>query len=153
MINRYKKEIEILVRAIIQDKEKISVCRKIGKKYYFFPGGHVEFGENAKKALTRELKEELAINIKEPSFIGGSEYCFIKNGIKHHEINLSFRVLPQKLDTKSKEDHLRFFLFDKKQLIKEAVLPRPLKEAILKWLKDKRSFWVSEIDKDFLKNK
>jgi len=146
-MRKYKKEIEILVRAIIQDNGKVLVCRKIGKRYYFFPGGHVEFGESAKKALARELKEELGINIKKSSFIGGSEHLFIEDGIKHHEINLSFQVLPEKLDTKSKENHLRFFLFDKKKLVKETVLPRSLKKAILKWLKNKKPFWVSEISK------
>lgn len=147
MPNNYKKEIEILVRAIIQDNGKVLVCRKVRKRYYFFPGGHVEFGEGAKKALARELKEEVDINIKKASFIGASEHCFTEDGTRHHEINLFFYVLPEKLDTKSKENHLHFFLFDKNQLTKKVVLPKPSKEAILKWLKNKKPFWVSEIDK------
>ena len=146
-MSKYKNKIEILVRAIIQNNGKVLVCRKIGKRYYFFPGGHVEFGESAKKALAREIKEELSINIKKSSFIGGSEHLFTEDKIEHHEINLFFQVLPRKLDTKSKENHLRFFLFDKKQLAKETVLPRELKVAVLKWLKNKKPFWVSEISK------
>ncbi len=146
MTNKDKK-IEILVRAIIQNNGKILVCRKLKKRYYFFPGGHVEFGENTKGALARELKEELDINIKKSSFIGGSEHCFVEDGIRHHEINLSFQVSPKKLDTESKENHLRFFLFNKRQLKKETVLPKSLKQAVLKWLKDKKPFWVSEIEK------
>lgn len=42
------KKVEVLVRAIIQIQGKILVCRKIGKDYYFFPGGHVDFGESAR---------------------------------------------------------------------------------------------------------
>ena len=144
---KHKKEIEILVRAIIQDNGKILVCRKIGKKYYFFPGGHVEFGESAERALAREIKEELGIRIKKSFFIGGSEHCFVEDKVKHHEINLSFQVLPEKLDTESKENHLHFFLFDKKQLARKTILPKLLKRVILKWLKDKKPFWVSEISK------
>lgn len=144
---RYSHKIEILVRAIIQEKGKILVCRKIRKKYYFFPGGHVEFRESAKDALNRELKEELGVNVKKSFFIGGSEHRFTENGTKRQEINLSFFVLPKKLNTKSKENHLRFFLFDKKQMAKENVLPKSLKQAVLKWLKDKKPFWVSEISK------
>lgn len=147
MINKHKKEIEILVRAIIQSNGKILVCRKVRKKYYFFPGGHVEFGEDSKKALAREIREELGIEIKKFSFLGGSEHLFIEDGRKRHEINLAYHIIPEKLDTRSKEDHLRFFLFDKKQLAKETILPRALKQAILKWLKDKKPFWVSEIEK------
>jgi len=140
-----KKEVEILVRAVIQDKEKILVCEKVGKNYYFFPGGHLNFGESTKKALIRELKEELGLSIKECSFIGGSEHRFIEDGKKHHEINLAFKVPVGKISTESKENHLRFFLMDKRQLAKEKVLPTVLTKAVLKWLKDKKTFWTNQI--------
>jgi ADP-ribose pyrophosphatase YjhB (NUDIX family) len=140
-----KKEIELLVRAIIRIKGKILVCKKIGRRYYFFPGGHVDFGESTKEASAREMKEELRLSIKRPVFIGGSEHLFTEEGKKHHEINLAFWVPVKKIDTKSKEDHLRFFLFDRKQLAKENILPRVLKKAVLKWLKDRKPFWVSQI--------
>ena len=65
-----KKSIDVLVRAIIEINGKILVCKKRNKKYYFFPGGHVEFGETAEKALRREVKEELGLNIKKCYFIG-----------------------------------------------------------------------------------
>lgn len=140
-----KKEIEVLVRAIIQSKGKILVCKKMGKKYCFFPGGHIEFGENAKKALKREIKEELGLQIKKCLFIGGSEHLFTEDARKHHEINLVFDVKVDKLETKSKEGHLEFFLKTKKELSKEKVLPISLTKAVLKWLKSKKPFWVSEI--------
>ncbi len=145
MQNKSKKEIEILVRAIIQMREKFLLCRRVNKRYYFFPGGHVEFGENIKEALARELKEELGLKIKKCSFIGGSEHLFTEDGKKHHEINLAFDAKVNKLNTKSKEDHIQFFLLDKKQLAKKNVLPVALKKAILKWLENKKPFWVSEI--------
>ncbi len=131
MQNKFKKEIEILVRAIIQKKGKILVCKKIGKDYYFFPGGHIEFGESTEKALIRELKEELGLKIKKCSFIGGSEHLFTEDGKKHHEINLAFEVRVDKLKFKSRENHLQFFLKTKKELSKEK-----------KWLKYKKPFWA-----------
>jgi len=141
-----KKEIEILVRAVIRVKGKILVCRKIGKKYYFFPGGHLEFGESTKRALAREIKEELGLKIEKCNFIGVSEHQFVEEGIRRHEINLAFEVKLNKLEIQSKENHLRFFLKDKEELVKEKVLPESLKKAVLKWLKDKRPFWVNEIN-------
>ena len=139
------KNIEILVRAIIQDKGKILVCQNVERKYYFFPGGHVDFGESAKNALAREIKEELGLKIKNYSFIGGSEHLFTEDGKKHHEISLVFEVKADKIKLKSREDHIEFFLKTKKELSKERVLPKVLIKAILKWLKNKKPFWVSEI--------
>jgi len=138
-------KIEVLVRAIIRDKGKFLVCKKKGKKYCFFPGGHVEFGESAEKALKREIKEELGLNIKECSFIGGSEHLFTEDRKKHHEINFAFDVKTEKLKIKSRENHLEFFLKTKKELSKEKVLPKVLTKAVLKWLRTKNLFWVSEI--------
>jgi ADP-ribose pyrophosphatase YjhB (NUDIX family) len=137
--------VEVLVRAIIQTKGEILVCRKIGKKYYFFPGGHVEFGESAKKAFVRELKEELGLDIKRSFFIGGSEHQFIEDGKKHHEINLAFEVKLNKPKLQSQEGHLEFFLKSEKQLSEEKVLPAVLTKAVLEWLKNKKPFWVSGI--------
>ncbi len=144
-----KKEIEILVRAIIENKGKILVCQKIGRKYYFFPGGHIEFGESAESALMREIKEELGFNINECFFIGGSEHIFVEDGKKHQEINLAFEVSARRINTKSKENHLHFFFFDKKELVNKKILPKMLAKAILKWLKNKRPFWTNQIDKKY----
>jgi len=64
MENQYRNELEICVRAVIRKRGKILVCWHKLKKYYFFPGGHLDFGETAESALIRELKEELDIRIK-----------------------------------------------------------------------------------------
>ncbi len=138
------KKIDVLVRAIIELDGKILVCKKKGKKYYFFPGGHVEFGESAKKALKREIKEELGLNIKKCSFIGGSEHFFVEDRKKYHEINLVFQTKTDEIKTESKENHLQFFLLDKKQLIRQTVFPEVLKQALLKWFRNKKIFWVSQ---------
>ncbi len=104
----------------------------------------MEFGESAKDALARELKEELGAAVKKCSFIGGSEHLFIEDGIKRHEINLVFDTSVKKIKTKSQEDHLEFLFLDKNSLVKEKVLPLVLVQAILEWFKNKKLFWVSE---------
>lgn len=143
MSDKSKEQIEVLARAIIQAKGKILVCRDIRRSYYFFPGGHIEYGEDSKRALIREIKEELGVNIKKLSFIGGSEHLFVEDGVKHHEVNLIYQVSVEKLNTESKENHLRFYIFDKNQLARKNILPKILKKAVLKWLEDKKIFWVS----------
>jgi len=139
------KEFEICVRAVIKHQGKILMCWNKAKKYYFFLGGHINFGERARETLARELKEELNISIKKCSFIGTVENIFIKENKKHHEIDLVFEIKPKKIITKSKEDHIGFFLIDINNFSKEKILPIALKKAILKWLKDKKTFWASQI--------
>jgi len=136
---------EVCVRTVIQKREKILVCWNKEKSYYFFPGGHLNFGESIPKALSRELKEELGMEIKKFSFIGLVDNIYEEAGKKHHEINLVFNVIPKKIISKSKENHISFFFFDKKRFSKEKVLPIALKRVILKWLKDKKIFWASQI--------
>jgi len=140
-------KIEICVRAIIQSGEKILVCWHKEKKYYFFPGGHVDFGETAELALIRELKEELDIKVKKLSFIGIVENIYEEKRDKHkehrgkhHEINLAFNVLVERAKDKSLEDHIDFVFLDNKEFQKEKVLPISLQKSVSKWLKDKKTF-------------
>jgi len=136
------KHIEVLVRGIIKDeKGRILVCKKKGRNYYFLPGGHVEYGESTKNALVRELKEELGIDIKEVSFLGGTEHMFKEDGQEHHELNLFFSVKPEKLKVESRENHLEFFLFTKEEFEKETVFPGIFKKN----LNNDKIFWELEI--------
>jgi len=143
------KEFELCVRAIIQDDDRILICKRKDEDYYFFPGGHIDFGESAESALVRELKEELNISIKKLSFIGTVENILIQDNEKHHEINLVFNVSVVKAKDKSEEDHIDFFFFDKKRFLKEEVLPIALQKAVIEWLENKKMFWASQIDKGF----
>lgn len=91
------------------------------------------------------MKEELGIRIKKCFFVGGSEHTFIEDGIKHHEINLAFWVPMKKREFKSKENHLKFYLLNKNQIKKQIILPMVLKNALLKWQRNKKPFWISQI--------
>jgi 8-oxo-dGTP diphosphatase len=145
------KNIEICVRAIIQSRGKILVCWHKEKEYYFFPGGHIDFGERAEPALIRELKEELDIVVERFSFIGVAENIYKEEKDKHrehrgkhHEINLVFNVKAKKVRDKSKEDHIDFFFLDIKKFSKTNVFPTVLKDSVIQWLKDGNNFWVSQ---------
>ncbi|MGB2762258.1 MAG: NUDIX domain-containing protein [Minisyncoccales bacterium] len=145
------KEFEVCVRIVIQHQGKILVCKNKEKNYYFFPGGHIKFGESVKETLLREMKEELDLSVDKWIFIGTVENIFIEDNEKHHEINLVFNIDTDKIVTKSQEDHIDFVFMDKNQFIRETVLPVALKKAILRWLDDKKIFWASQIyDKSIL---
>ncbi|MCD6283732.1 NUDIX domain-containing protein [bacterium] len=136
---------EVCIRAIIRHQNKILVCYHKEKGYYFFPGGHLNFGESIPKALLREIKEELGIGIKKYSFVGLVDNIYEEDNQRHHEINLVFNVIPDKISEESKEGHIDFVFFDKNRFSKEKILPRALQKAILRWLKNKKIFWVSQI--------
>ena len=131
---------EICARAIIIQNNKLSVCKNKAKNYYFFPGGHIEFGETAKQALKRELKEELDIKAENFIYLGTVENIYTEDKIKHHEINLVFKVDAKKLSSISREDHIDFDFVDAKNLKREKIYPLALKNALIKWLKDKKTF-------------
>jgi len=136
---------EVCIRVIIQNKGKILVCFHKKKGYYFFPGGHLEFGEKIKEALFREVKEELGIKVKKFSLIGLVDNFYEEEGKRHHEVNLVFKVIPEKIVSESREDHINFYFLDRKKFSREKVLPIALQKAILKWQKDKKFFWASQI--------
>lgn len=145
-----KEEFDICVRAIIRHDSKILVCQTKEKSYYFFPGGHIDFGESAKEALLREVKEELNISVRKCSFIGAVENIYIEDNQRYHEINLVFSAGVDKVTTESREDHINFSLMDINKFSQEKILPIALKKAVLKWSKNKKTFWVSQIyDKSF----
>lgn len=74
------------VRGIIVKDNKVAVIKRIKEKegkirtYYVLPGGGVEEGETLEKAMHREAKEELGIEID----IKGILYKFVNMGDLNH---------------------------------------------------------------------
>ncbi len=111
----------------------------------------MEFGEAAEPALIRELKEELDITVGKLSFIGVVENIYKENRDKHkehrgkhHEINLVFSVSAEKMKDKSLEDHIDFVYFDEGRFRKEKIFPASLQKSVIKWLENKKTFWVKQ---------
>lgn len=72
------KSVEV-VAAIIRNEDKIfATQRGYGdwKDWWEFPGGKIESGESPEKALSREIKEELAVEISIDSFIKTVEWDY-----------------------------------------------------------------------------
>lgn len=97
------KTIKVVAAIIIHEKQIFATQRGYGefKDGWEFPGGKVEEGETPQKALIREIKEELDIEIEVKEFLKTVEYdypefhlsmdcffCTIKSGelvLKEHE--------------------------------------------------------------------
>ncbi len=53
-------------------------------------GGGIEFGEYARDALTREIREELGAEIADVRYLGTLENIFVYNGRRGHEVVFVF---------------------------------------------------------------
>lgn len=136
--------IEFIVRAVIVKRGKILLCCDKKFNYYYFPGGHVEFGEGAKQALKRELKEETNIAAKVGNLVGVVENFYHDKKAIHHEINLIFIASIRAAKVSPAEDHINFRWVTLKDISRTKILPKALKGYLLKWLKDGRIFWSTQ---------
>ena len=72
------KTIEV-VAAIIKDNNKIFTTRRGYGEFenmWEFPGGKIELGETKEEALTREIKEELELDIDITNYLTTVEYDY-----------------------------------------------------------------------------
>ena len=138
--------IEVIARAVVIKNNKILLCKAKNKPHYYFPGGHVEFGEKAEIALAREFQEEIAVEVFNFNFIGISENTYTdKKEIFHHEINLTFSAEIEEDEVMSREDHLEFAWIDLEKFQETKIMPLDLKAKIGNWFSNKNTFWSSEI--------
>jgi ADP-ribose pyrophosphatase YjhB (NUDIX family) len=89
-----KQRIRPLALAAVTHQERLLVSEGYdpvkGEKFYRPFGGRIEFGERAADTVTRELREELAIEIVNPRYLGTLESIFTYAGNRGHEIAMVF---------------------------------------------------------------
>ncbi|MFV1858683.1 MAG: NUDIX domain-containing protein [Anaerolineales bacterium] len=83
-------EIELLVRAIIEDDGRFLIAHTKGAGNVYLPGGHVEPGEGMKNALARELAEEFGATVEVGEYLGSVEHAWEVAGVHSHEVNHFF---------------------------------------------------------------
>lgn len=136
--------IHVQSRAVIIQQNHTLLCKTTGlsQNFYFLPGGHIEHGESARNALTRELFEEIGFPFKIERFLGCLEYSFDPKVTTHakchtHDYTFIFEascdlLSPDKL-LKQIEDHIEITWLPLK-LEQIDLRPEPLKTLIPKWL-------------------
>ena len=138
-------KIHILSRAVIIDQNHILLCTTLDlpRNFYFLPGGHIEHGESAEKALLRELEEETGAQCRIKRFLGILEHSFEPghNSICHnHEYNLFFEVESVNLKRdnilKKCEKHIELSWIPLSQIGKIDLRAESLSKLIPEWLKD-----------------
>lgn len=141
-------KIETIARALFVDQGHVLLTRKIGRDYTFLPGGHVEFGEQAKTAIARELHEEFRGKAEIGPFVGTIEHSFTRKSKFHHEYNLLFlsKLLNYNYPQvpQSRESNLEFLWQPIAKLERANLLPAPLVALIPVYHKYfQNSLWIS----------
>ncbi|MBK7403128.1 MAG: NUDIX domain-containing protein [Phycisphaerales bacterium] len=86
--------IELIARGVAIQHSRILVCRNLKHGYSYLPGGHIEAGEPAAGALSREFLEESGVDIRVGAFALATEQLFEQRGKARHELSLVFHVDP-----------------------------------------------------------
>lgn len=122
-------ETEVIVRAVLEDKEgNLVLCRMKGAKWFFLPGGHVEPLEPVQDALSRELKEELGIqSYTVTGFKGLVENSYTLGEQLKHEINIIFGVTTTE-DLHGQEDHIEFLKFKWSEVASLSIRPAEMQD-------------------------
>lgn len=122
--------IEVIARAIItRDDGSLLVARQRGRDFVFLPGGHVELGEPAERALAREIHEELGADAKVGGFTGAVEHIYTDSGQQHHELNLIFTAEVSE-QAVSQEPHLEFLWVPANEIAECDLRPSPVRDLV-----------------------
>lgn len=125
--------IETIARGLVRSGGRVLLCKSVKHGYHYLPGGHIEFGEPARAALARELREECGLDSEIGPLLVTEEQVFTQNGKNRHEITLIFRVdrlgpapaMPDEVP--SSEDHIAFVWVDVAAIPDLAVYPESTK--------------------------
>ena len=142
-----KSYFHILARGIIIDSDYILVAKAKNANNTFLPGGHLEFNENLKKTLEREIMEEVGVNCNTKEYIGCVENQWIENNIINQEINHVFMVggINKNMEINSKENHLEIYWIKINDIEKENLLPVSMRKMIEGVYKNNLINYISEI--------
>ncbi|MEO1583454.1 MAG: NUDIX domain-containing protein [Planctomycetota bacterium] len=104
--------VELIARALLIENGRVLVCQNLEKGYLYLPGGHVDAGETAERAVRRELIEECGLEIEScrPALV----HEMAADGFQ--EINIVFHVERRPAEhgtpVQSNESHIGFEWLD-----------------------------------------
>lgn len=108
--------IETIARCVIIRENAVLICgalRHDEVQYWYLPGGHVEPGETARHAVTREMIEEagVRVDVGECALVSENHFTQVKksgSSARRHEYTLVFRASTPTVEIESREADLRF---------------------------------------------
>ncbi len=139
-----------LARAVIFSGERVLIAREVGANNTFLPGGHIGYGEPARKALIRRIKEETGFEVSTGRFLGAVEATWYKDEELNSEINLIFEAscpdINHHVVVESEEGHLEFIWVERMEVKLYNLLPEPIQSLVENLADEPGAFWGSMID-------
>lgn len=137
--------IEFIARGLAIQGGRVLLCKNIKHGYFFLPGGHVEFGETAETALTREFKEEAAVEVTCHGVALVAEHLFERKKGPCHEVNVVFHVELRGNEVKSREPKIAFEWSDLAELSERDLRPNCIKAWLVAGGRTMQpASWISE---------
>jgi 8-oxo-dGTP pyrophosphatase MutT (NUDIX family) len=139
--------IELIVRGVCVVRGALLLCqsRKGGNTY--LPGGHIEFREQARAALEREIAEELGLPSRAGRFLGAVEHTFVQKGKPKSELNLLFALqipgLTPATPPPAREDQIQFCWAPLARLRPAHLEPAVLVRALPRWWRTRQAGFAS----------
>lgn len=128
-MTKHPKQIEILARGISIRDGKILLCKNKKSNYWYLPGGHVEPGETAARALRREFEEETGKIVPVGRLVFIHEHFFRQDNKPRHEYSFVFEATAPAA-IKAKEKHLEFAWTNWADVSRLDVKPRSLFQMV-----------------------
>lgn len=126
--------IELIARGVMRAGSRVLLCRNAKHGYFYLPGGHVEPGESAAEALSREFLEETGLSVRPTHCLLVLEHRFTQRGKPRHEVCVMFHVEHPQADEppviESREPDIGFAWVEIDRLGEVDIRP----EAIRAWL-------------------
>ena len=134
----FRRRVRVRVSGIlIRDGALLLIAhRKKDRVYWLLPGGGVKFGESLERALRREFREELGIDVDVHDLVLACDS--IEPGGRRHIVNLSFRCTYREGEyALGAERRLHGFGFFGREDIPGKKIYPPMQDAIITILDNK----------------
>jgi len=149
-------KIHLIARGIVISGDHVLLVKETSDRYYFLPGGHIEYNEAARDALIREMKEELGASCMALDYVSAVEHKYDMNDETYHEISLVFKCELNGLNYPdppiSLESRIEFEWIAIAELKDHDILPEPMVQIIEDvYNKSVPGNWFSTIEGSFKK--